>query len=100
MTLPVVFHPTSDRTPPCEADCALNGDGDDTALQFSLRLAVASESGGSLYRPAFRATVTVQHDPDVVSNHTEPFTLGKKFNNTFNGDIKRYCGLWILPYYS
>lgn len=86
MTLPVVFHPTSDQTPPCEADCARNSDGD-TALQFSLRLAVAGDSG-SLYRPAFRATVTVQHDPDVVNNHTEPFTLGKKCNNTFNGDIK------------
>ena len=77
-TLPVIFHPTSDQTPPCEADCALNGD-DDAALQFSLRLAVASESGGRVYRPAFRATVTLQHDPDVVSNHTFPFTLGKKF---------------------
>ena len=76
-TIPVVFYPTSDQVPLCEADCAV--DGGDGALRFSLP--VASDSG-SLYRPTLRATVTVQHDPDIVSNQTEPFTLGKKCNST------------------
>lgn len=76
-TIPVVLYPTSDQAPLCEADCStVNGGGDDdAALQFPL--AVASDGGG-VYRPTLRATVTLQHDPDVVSNRTETFTLGKK----------------------
>jgi hypothetical protein len=75
-TIPVVLYPTSDhQVPPCEADCAVNGDNDDDDLQFSL--AVGSDSGG-FYRPMLRAIVTIQHDPDVISNRTEIFTLGKK----------------------
>ncbi len=75
-TIQVVLYPTSDhQVPPCEADCAVNDGDDDAALQFSL--AIASDGGG-FYRPALKAIVTIQHDPDVVSNRTETFTLGKK----------------------
>ena len=91
MTIPVLFYPTSDHALLCEADCATVSGGDENdggALRFSLAV-TSSNDGGSLYRPAFRASaVTAQHDPDVVSNHTEPFTLGKKLNNTLNGGIK------------
>ena len=87
-TIPVVLYPTNDQTPLCEADCS--GD-DDAALQFPL--AVASD-GGDVYRPAFRATVTLQHKPDVVSNRTETFTLGKKLIQ-----LTIILWLWVLCYY-
>ena len=75
MPIPVVFQPSSDQAPPpCELDCAIN---DDDGALFSL--AVASSDGGSLYRPAFKAMVSLQHNPDIVSNDTEPFTFGKKY---------------------
>ena len=87
MPILVVFQPNSDQAPPsCELDCAVNDESG--ALQFSLAAANSDTDSddGSSYRPAFRATVSLRHDPDLVGNYTEPFTPGK----IFNGDIKRY----------
>ena len=69
-TVPMEFQPNIQ--PSCEVDCASNDD--DGSLKFSL--AVANDRGN--YRLAFRARVTLQHGPDVDSNGTKPFALGKK----------------------
>lgn len=65
--------------PPCQMNCLENdGDGSEEVLKFSL--ALATDRGSCAFRPTFKASVSVRHDPDVVSNHSQEFTLGKKYH--------------------
>lgn len=53
----------------CGAECgAANG-----TLTFSLAMTMDHDE----YTPAFRTTVTLQHNPEAANNHTEQFTLGE-----------------------
>ena len=65
--IPIEFQ--LNNQPPCGVDCGTSRE----TLTFSLAL---TRDNGQ-YRPALRTAVTLQHNPDMVSNYTESFTLGK-----------------------
>ena len=64
-TIPVEF-----QLPACEMEC-------DPAANATLVFPLSLSKDSDRYRPALRANVSLRHSPLVISNYSEPFTLGK-----------------------